>query len=379
MSSSNTSEPWRVGLLFSESGITAGIERTQKHATELAIEQINRSGGVLGRPIVPIAYDPNSDTNSYGNYAKRLMIEDDVNIIFGCYTSSSRKSVIPVVERLDGLLWYPTLYEGYEFSPNVVYSGAAPNQNLVTLVDYLFDKGFSRFYFVGSDYVYARSTNKTMRALINDRKGEIVGEKYHALRAETNDFSETLHDIKHVMPDVIFSTVVGTATTYFYQNYCDIGLNPKTMPIASLTTTELEVKQMGVDVGEGHLTAASYFQSVISPQNAAFTHLWKQKFGEDYSTNMCAEAAYFQVKLFATALEEAGSLDRARLRNAVFNTTLEAPQGEISIAQKSGHASLWSRIGKCRDNGQFELVKESVGPVSPDPYLLNQCCRAKDA
>jgi branched-chain amino acid transport system substrate-binding protein len=350
--------------------VTAGIEKTQLEATELAIQQINASGGVLGRPIVPYSYDPGSDTGSYGSCAKRLMIRDDVNVIFGCYTSTSRKAVVPVVERLDGLLWYPTLYEGYECSPNVVYCGAAPNQNLVKLIDHLFRGDARRFYFVGSDYVYAHATNRTLRALISDRGGKVVGERYHALRAERQDFSETLHDIRRIEPDVIFSTIVGVSTTYFYQEYHELGFDSKKMPIASLTTTETEVALMGNDVGEGHITSASYFQSVDTPENIKFVEQWKKRYGSDQATNMCAEAAFFQMHIFAEILARTGSDDRTRLRRALFETTFDAPQGEVSIGEQTGHANLWTRIGKCQRDGQFELVHESSGPSAPDPYLL---------
>src|SRR6185312_8665828 len=147
-----TSEPWRVGVLFSSSGFMAVIEETQLRGTLLAIEEINAAGGVNGRELVPLSYDPASESAAFGRYAKRLMVEDRVSTIFGCYTSSSRKAVLPVVERLNGLLWYPTLYEGFEFSPNIIYTGASPNQNSLALCRYLMDRYGPRFYFVGSDY-----------------------------------------------------------------------------------------------------------------------------------------------------------------------------------------------------------------------------------
>lgn len=151
-----TSAPWRIGVLFSRTGFMSVIEETQLQGTLLGIEEINSAGGVNGRELVPVVYDPGSDSVACGHFAKRLMIEDDVSTIFGCYTSSSRKAVLPVVERLNGLLWYPTLYEGFEASPNVIYTGAAPNQNSLALCRYLIDNYGSRFYFVGSDYIYPR-------------------------------------------------------------------------------------------------------------------------------------------------------------------------------------------------------------------------------
>lgn len=367
----NTSEPWRLGLLFSSSGCTSVIETTQLYGAMLAIEQINDKGGVLGRPLAPILYDPQSNDESYGNYAKKLMIEDDVNIIFGCYTSSSRKAVLPVIESLNGLLWYPTLYEGFEYSPNVVYTGAAPNQNIVQLSKYLLSSVGKRIYLVGSDYVYAHSTNRTMRELTNSQGGSIVGEKYLPLRAGREEFLPTLRDIKHVQPDVIFSTVVGNSTVYLYQAYHDMGLDPRTMPIASLTTTEAEIKMMGEDVGEGHVTAAPYFQSVCTKENEAFVESWTGKYGPDQPTNMCAESAFFQVHVFAEALEQAGSLDTELIKSSVFGAGYQAPQGRISINSHCGHTDLWTRIGKANNNGQFDVFFESPDCVEPDPYLLS--------
>ena len=154
--------PWRVGVLFSHTGFMSIIEETQLQGTLLAIDEINSSGGVCGRELKSVIYDPASDSAAFGQFAKRLMIEDEVSTIFGCYTSSSRKAVLPVVERLNGLLWYPTLYEGFEASPNVIYTGAAPNQNSVALCQYLIEHFGSRFYFVGSDYIYPRESNRVI-------------------------------------------------------------------------------------------------------------------------------------------------------------------------------------------------------------------------
>src|SRR6201987_2720438 len=182
------SEPWRVGVLFSQSGVMAVIEETQLRATLLAIDEINGAGGVNGREIVPIIYDPRSETGAFALCAKRLMIEDGISTIFGCYTSSSRKAVLPVVERLNGLLWYPTLYEGFEFSSNVIYTGAAPNQNSLALCPFLIDNSGSRFYLIGSDYIYPRESNRVMRELLKQNGGSVVGERYLNLSARRSDF-----------------------------------------------------------------------------------------------------------------------------------------------------------------------------------------------
>jgi branched-chain amino acid transport system substrate-binding protein len=365
-----TAAPWRVGVLFSQTGFMAVIEETQLRGTLLAIEEINTAGGINGRELVPVIYDPGSESAAFGHCAKRLMVDDEVSTIFGCYTSSSRKAVLPVVERLNGLLWYPTLYEGFEFSPNIIYTGAAPNQNSVALCRFLMDRYGSRFYFVGSDYVYPRESNRIMRELIQSHGGEIAGEVYLDLRASKRDFRPVMRDIRAASPDVIFSTVVGDSTIHLYQSYADAGFDPRTRPIASLTTTEAEIRAMGFDVGEGHITAAPYFQGIAGTRNHSFVDRYKRRYGEDEPTNMCVEAAYFQVHVFARALQETNSIETDILRPMVLGSSYDAPQGTIAINAASSHTDLWTRIGRVNRRGQFEILHQSLSPVLADPYLV---------
>ena len=365
-------ESWRVGVLFSQSGVMAVIEETQLRATLLAIDEINRSGGINGRELVPVIYDPQSDAQAYALCAKRLMIEDGVNMIFGCYTSSSRKAVLPVVERLNGLLWYPTLYEGFEFSSNVIYTGAAPNQNSVALSSYLSRTYGPRFYFVGSDYVYPRESNRVMRDLLRRRGCTVVGETYLDLRSKRNDFGPVMRQIKNAGADVIFSTVVGYSTIYLYQAFVEAGLDARVTPIASLTTTESEVRAMGFDIAAGHITAAPYFQSVSGERNDSFVKCYKARYGEDEPTNMCAEAAYFQVHLFANALAQTNSLDTDLIKQCVLGSDFDAPQGRVSVSAATSHTNLWSRVGRVDRRGQFEIMQQSEMPVGADPCLVGR-------
>lgn len=371
MANSNvcTSEPWRVGVLFSRTGYMAVIEETQLRGTLLAIEEINSNGGVNGRELVPVLCDPGSAAPAFGHGAKRLMVENGVTTIFGCYTSSSRKAVLPVVERLNGLLWYPTLYEGFEFSPNVIYTGAAPNQNSFALCKYLMENYGRRFLFVGSDYIYPRESNRIMRELVNSAGGEVVGEVYLSLRAQRRDFAPVMREARRLAPDVIFSTVVGDSTAFLYQTYADAGFDPRLVPIASLTTTEAEIRAMGSDVAEGHITAAPYFEALGNPDNATFVGRYKRRYGDDEPTNMCVEAAYFQVHIFAKALEQTNSLETDALRPMVLGTEFDAPQGRIAINEGSSHTDLWTRIGRVNRRGQFDIMAQSLAPVRADPYL----------
>jgi ABC-type branched-subunit amino acid transport system substrate-binding protein len=367
---SSSGEPWRVGVLFSKTGYMSVIEETQLRGTLLAIDEINEAGGVNGRPVKPVVFDPSSEASGFGRLAKKLLVEDGVTSIFGCYTSSSRKAVLPVVERLNGLLWYPTLYEGFEFSQNVIYTGAGPNQNSLELFRFLMENFGTRLYFVGSDYVYPRVSNRIMREFVEGNRGKVVGERYVSLRPNRAEFYDVIRDIRELHPDAIFSTVVGDGTVHLYQAYADAGFDPKTMPITSLTTTEAEVRAMGSDVGEGHITAAPYFQAVDNEENRRFLSRWKKIYGDDYAANMCSEAAYFQVHLFAQALMKTNSLATEHMRAAVLGENVAAPQGQVSINPGCGHANLWTRIGRANRAGQFDIVKQSSTAVNADPYLV---------
>jgi ABC-type branched-subunit amino acid transport system substrate-binding protein len=364
-------EPWRVGVLFSRTGVTAVIEATQLRGTLLAIEEINAAGGINGRELVPVGYDPGSMDRNFAGLADRLLTEDGVTTIFGCYTSSSRKAVLPVVERRNGLLWYPTLYEGFEYSPNIIYTGAAPNQNSVELVEFLLDTYGRRFFLIGSDYVYPRESNRIMRELLRQRRGAVVGERYLDLRASPAEFRTLMREVKNVRPDVIFSTVVGRTTAHLYQAHADAGFDPRLMPIASLTTSEAEIDDMGAAVACGHVTAAPYFEGIRTAGNSAFVARYKRRFGAEVRTNFCVEAAYFQVHIFARAVAEIDTMDVDVLRPVVLGSEFDAPQGHVSIDGNSNHTNLWTRIGMINATGRFDIMRESLRAVTPDPYLVS--------
>ncbi len=304
--------PIRVGVLFSDTGVTALVERTQRRAVELALEELNASGGVLGRPLEAVVYDPASDPRRYRQLAEQLLEADGIEVIFGCYMSSTRKAALPVVERRGGLLFYPTLYEGFEFSPNCIYSGAAPNQNSVGLARYLMQRYGKRFYLVGSNYVFPYESNRIIRDYISSHGGIVVEERYIPLTAEEEDIGQIIADVRKCDPSVIISTVVGDSTASFYRAYRKAGFDPDKMPIGSLTTCEPEVEQMGSDAAEGHYTSAPYFQSIRSAENARFVEAYQERFGPDQPISSCTEAAYFQVHLFAKAVEPARSTALAK-------------------------------------------------------------------
>jgi branched-chain amino acid transport system substrate-binding protein len=359
-----------VGVLFSRTGCLSLIEETQFRGTMVAIEEINESGGVNGREIEPVIYDPASENSLFRAYVHRLLVEDRIEAIFGCYASSSRKAVLPVIERFNGLLWYPTLYEGFEYSPNIIYTGASPNQNSLALFTYLTRHYGNRVYFIGSDYIYPRETNRIMRMLVAQSGGEVAGETYVPLNARREDFRVVMRDISDVKPDFIFSTVVGEATTFLYQSFADGGFDAETMPIASLTTTEAEISAMGADVAEGHFTSGAYFQGTGGSREEAFVSRYVRRFGESSGINMCAEAAYFQVHLLAKALALTNTLDTDVLRPVVLGSSVEAPQGRVTVSPASNHVSVWPRVGRANRSGRFDIVHQSSAEVDADPFLL---------
>lgn len=359
---------WRIGVLFSRSGPTGVTESEHFLGTALAIEEINQLGGVLSRPLIPVAYDPRGDATEYRQLATRLLLEDEVNVIFGCSRSSSRKAVLPVIERNNALLWYCSFYEGFEYSPNVIYTGAVPNQNNVPLAAYLLQNRGRKLFFVGADYIYPRESNRIMRDLVEQHGGEVLDEVYLPLEASRAEVEEVLADIQAAQPDAVFSTMVGQSARLLYQLYRDFGLDPLRTPIASLSMVEEEIRQIGPLLCEGHITAATYFGSVASESNRRFIALWRSRFG-DRPTSMWSELAYAQIHLFAQALQRSGSLDRRKLVEAAHRVRFEAPEGPITVDPENNHCSLTPRIGICRSDGQFDIVWEAKEPVRPDPYF----------
>lgn len=363
-------QPIRVGVLFSETGVTAPIERTQLSGTLFAINEVNAAGGIGGRELVAVRHDPQSDSIRYAALAERLIVSDNVNVIFGCYMSSSRKAVLPVVEKWNRLLFYPTIYEGFEFSNNVIYTGAAPNQNSVQLADFMTMNFGSRVYMVGSNYIYPIESNRIMTDLVSQRNGEKVAERYVPLTAGIKEFDSVVNEIKNRRPDFIFSTVVGESTQHLYRAYAEAGLNPRETPIASLTTCEAEIKVMGAEFAAGHYTAAPYFQSIDSDTNRRVLDSYSKFMGGDVVTNMGWEAAYFQVHLFANAMRQSGTDQVEALLPHLLGAEFPAPQGRVRIDPATHHTCLYPRIGRANSKGQFTIVREAKRPVHPDPYLV---------
>ena len=364
-------EPIRVGVLFSDNDAVSPSETAHLKGTLFAIQEINDAGGLDGREIVPIQYDPYASAGHYRVLAERLIIKDNVNVIFGCFMSHTRKAVIPVIEKWNRLLFYPTLYEGFEHSNNVIYTGPAPNQNSVQLAEFMTSNFGARVYIVGSDYIFPYESNRIMTDLIQQRTDSAkVGERYVPLDATEKDFVDIIAEIKVERPDFIFSTVVGNATRHLYHAYAQAGLNPKEMPIGSLSTSEAEIAQMGGEVAAGHFTSAPYFQSINTQTNRRCLDKFRNRFGGEIQPNQTWEAAYFQVHLFANAFRQTGTDVIDALMPALLGSEYDAPQGRVRIDPTNHHTCLYPRIGQANADGQFTIVREARRAVFPDPYLV---------
>jgi branched-chain amino acid transport system substrate-binding protein len=292
-------------------------------------------------------------------------------VILGCSASSCRKAVLPAIERRNGLLWYCSLYEGFEFSPNVVYTGAAPNQNTLQLAAYLLRHRGKRFFLIGSDYIYPRETNRIMREVVEQHGGEIIEEVYLPFEAVTGKVSAAVKAIQKAKPDVVFSTLVGRPGRELYRLYRELGTDPSQIPIASLTMVEGEVQQVGAELCKGHITAATYFSSLETAANRRFVSEFRARFGAEAPVSMWAEGAYSQVQLFAQALALTGSLDTQKLVQAAMQVRVEAPGGTLTLDPENQHAWLRPRIGRVNAAGGFDLLWEAHAPVKPDPYLTS--------
>lgn len=364
-----TDNEWPVGVLFSRSGVTQVTENEHFLGTVLAIEEINAAGGVLGKPIVPVAYDPGGDNAAYRNLARRLLTDDDVSVIFGGSMSASRKAILPIVERHNGLLFYPSMYEGFEYSENVIYTGATLNQNTFALAEYILRHHGSRVLFVGADYIYPRESNRVMRDVVEAKGGEVVSERYIPLNADEDTLKSVIADIHRLKPDAIFSTIVGRPAQKFYRMYAEAGFDRSKVPIASLTMAETEIRAIGPGYCTGHILSASYFQTVETEANQHFVNAFKARFGSEVTTSIWSQPAYAQVHLFARALARAASLDPHRLSEEIMAEDFQAPEGRLFFDTDTRHLWLHPRIGVARVDGLFDIVWQAPGPVQPDPYL----------
>jgi len=356
----------KVGVLFSRSGSEAVTENGMANAALMAIEEINEQGGVNGKKLIPIEEDIESSSSVAAEKIRKVIMEDEVIATVGAYTSAARQAMLPIVEQNDSLLLYPTLYEGEEYSKNIIYTGATPNQQLQEFVPWLLDNEGKKFFFIGNDYVYPVQTNNQVKELLKLNGGQVVGEEYVPLGH--SEFSSILNKIKKEKPDVIFSDLVGSSVAAFYSQYKDYGFKPAEMPIASPIMAETDIEAMGNNVAEGHITSFNYFQSVATPENEKFVKDYHDKYGQNEPITAVMQSSYVSVYLLKEALEKAGdNPDTETLVKAFAGIEFNAPEGTIRVDEKNNHTWLHSRIGRVNQEGQFEILVEKE-PIKPEPW-----------
>ncbi|MCY1666278.1 urea ABC transporter substrate-binding protein [Rhizobium sp. SL86] len=359
----------KIGILHSVTGTMAISETGSVQAEKLAIEQINASGGILGRKIEVIQEDGGSDWPTFAEKAKKLLVEDRVAAVFGCWTSASRKAVLPVFEQYNGMLYYPTFYEGLEESPNVIYTGQEATQQIIAGIDWVVkEKGAKSFYLLGSDYIWPRTSNKIARKHIEKLGLEVVGEEYYPLGH--TQFNSVINKIKLKKPDVIYAIVVGGSNVAFYKQLKAAGIDmTKEKPLLlTISVTEDEVLGIGGENMVGAYAAMKYFQSLKNDNNTAFVSAFKKMWGDKIVIGDVTQAAYLGPWLWKAAVEKAGSFDIDKVRKASPGIELTtAPEGYVKIHENH---HLWSktRIGHARADGQYDVVYETKDFMEPDPF-----------
>jgi urea transport system substrate-binding protein len=357
----------KVGILHSLSGTMAISEKSVVDAEQLAIEEINAAGGVLGKKIEPIVEDGASDWPTFAEKARKLIDQDKVVTIFGCWTSASRKAVLPVFEEKKHMLWYPVQYEGQECSNNIFYTGAAPNQQIEPSVDWLLQNKGKEFFLVGSNYVFPRTANTIIKAQLEAKGGKTVGEDY--LELGNTEVTPIITKIKQALPNggVIYNTLNGDSNVAFFKQMQGAGLTPDKYPSMSVSIAEEEVKAIGPEYLKGHYAAWNYFMTVDSPANKKFVDAFKAKYGADRVTNDPMEAAYIAVYLWKQAVEKAKTTDLEAVRKAALSQSLEAPGGTVTL-ENNHHLAKVVRIGEVKEDGQFNIVFATPKAVSPIPW-----------
>ncbi|ANE80942.1 urea ABC transporter substrate-binding protein [Mycobacterium adipatum] len=357
----------KVGSLNSLSGTMAISEVTVRDAIKLAVDEINAAGGVLDKQIQIVGEDGASEPTVFAEKAEKLISSDCVAAVFGGWTSSSRKAMLPVFESNNALLYYPVQYEGLESSKNIFYTGATTNQQIVPALDYLKEKGTKSLYLVGSDYVFPQTANRIIKAYAAANGMEIKGEDYTPLGS--TDFSTIVNKVRTADADAVFNTLNGDSNVAFFREYKNVGLTPQAMPVVSVSIAEEEVGGIGVQNITDQLTAWNYYQTIDTPVNNAFVAAYKKAYGENKPTSDPMEAAYVSVYLWKNTVEKAGSFDVKAIQENAGGVSFDAPEGKVTIDGENNHITKTARIGEIKPDGLIYTVWESAGPIEPDPYL----------
>jgi urea transport system substrate-binding protein len=374
--------PIKVGILHSLSGTMAISETALKNTAVMTLEAFNAKGGILGRKLEPVIVDPASNWPLFAEKARQLITQDKVSAVFGCWTSVSRKSVLPVFEELNNLLFYPVQYEGEELSKNVFYTGAAPNQQAIPAVEYLMSKqggGAKRWFLLGTDYVYPRTTNKILRAFLKSKgvAEKDIEEVYTPFGH--SDYQTIVANIKKFSADgktAVVSTVNGDSNVPFYKELGNAGLKATDVPVVAFSVGEEELRGVDTKPLVGHLAAWNYFMSVKAPENAAFVKMYKEwatknkiPNADTVVTNDPMEATYVGLNMWKQAVEKAKSVDVDKVRVAMAGQTFKAPCGmELMMDKTNHHLHKPVMIGEIQANGQFSVVYKTKGPIRAQPW-----------
>ena len=363
--------PIKVGVLYSQTGNTALSESNARDATLLALDEINANGGVLGRKVEGVFEDPQSRPELYAKYIRKMLTKDKVVAIFGCWTSASRIAARPVVESLNGLLFYPLQYEGNESSPNIIYSGATANQQFIPALDWLISEAggaHKRFYLIGSNYIYPQTIHFLLKKYLSSKSMTVAGEALIPL--DELDYNAPVKAIQASEPDCIISNVVGMGSLNFIKEWAATNISTERVTMVSGTANETELQQTPQANLKGHLALWSYFQTINNPSNLVFINRFKEEFWSECVVSDPLVTAYSQVMLWKLAVDKAQSTDLTKVRDA-FRTGISfdnAPGVPLRIDPKTQHAYRYCMIGRIRKDRQFDIVFQSPEPIAPEPY-----------
>lgn len=364
------SGPIKIGILHSRTGTMAISEQAVVDATLFAVDELNKRGGVLGREVQPVLADGASDPIRFRLEAQRLIEKSKVAVIFGCWTSASRKEVKEVVEQEKNLLVYPLQYEGVEESPAIIYTGAVPNQQIKPAVKWAMDNLGKRFYLIGSDYIFPRIANRMIRDLAALLGAEVVGERY--LPMGKGDFAPIAEEIASLHPSVVFNTLNGDANIAFFGALQELGITAADIPVLSFSISETELPALSdrlpAGTMTGHYASWSYFETLPGEENQSFLRGFRNRYGSSRRVSAPMVAAFTGVRLWAQAVEDAQSADPAQVRRAFYRQSMYGPGGIIYIDDRNHHAWKPGRIGRITSSGEFEIVWDSQKPIRPEPY-----------
>ena len=355
----------KVGILHSLTGTIAIAEASVVDAEKLAIEEINAAGGVMGKKLEVIVEDGASDWPTFAEKARKLLERDQVAAIFGCYTSASRKAVLPVMERYKGLLYYPTYYEGLERSDNIMYTAQEGTQSAIASLDWLHKNKGKSFYLIGSDYIWPRTMNKIANLHLKKIGAKVVGESYYPLGSI--EFASEINKIRAAKPDVIWSTVVGGSNVAFYKQMNAAGITGKNQTLCAMAVSEEEASGIGPENLEGFMSCMGYFQSLKNPANDKFVKAFKAKYGAKRVVGDTMECGYISVYLWKLAVEKAKSIEVPKVVAASSDLALDAPEGKIKFHKDNHHLWKHARIGTFRKDGQIDMIYESP-LIEPNPF-----------